>query len=167
MAKFFAKRETAKPVVHQVAAASSPTPDNNTADGDEIPLSWSQAIKSKLDDPEFCSKFELSKEPLGMLAVAMIAQERFNKNDRSFFDGLTFTVPPSDDMCSHPQCHSVVGQKLLLVDWKKQYGIEVKCPCCNAEKPLKTERTNFSKKRILFLVFGLGGPPMWCMVAKM
>jgi hypothetical protein len=83
------------------------------------------------------------------------------------FDNLTFTVPhPGKEVFDHPQYHSIVGQKLLLVNWKLIFGLDVLCPCCNAA-PLANDRTNFSKNKILFPIFDVDGPPAWCMVMSM
>jgi hypothetical protein len=59
--------------------------------------------------------------------------------------------------------HSVVGQKLLLVDWKRYYpNLALLCPTCGGD--LKQHRTNFSQNKTLFPIFGLDGPPAWAMV---
>jgi len=99
-----------------------------------------------------------------MLAFAKIVMEKVvNKNKQStYFDGITMVVLAYKEMYSSPQHHSTVGQKLLLVDWEKMYGLKVTCPCCK-QACLDKDRTNFSKNKILFPIFHLQGPPSWCM----
>ena len=65
-----------------------------------------------------------------------------------------------------PAYHSIVGQKLLYLDWYKLYGLDIACPRCE-RGVLKNDRTNFSKNKILFPVFVMDGPPLWCMVMSM
>jgi len=75
------------------------------------------------------------------------------------------TVPPTNNHMG-PQYHSIVGQKLLYVDWIKMYSLEVQCLCCN-RGILKNDRTNYSKNKILFPIFVMEGPPLWCMIQSM
>ena len=74
-------------------------------------------------------------------------------------------VPNSKEPPS-PQYHSIVGQQLLYVDWKRMFNIEVHCPRCPTGV-LIIDRTNFSKNKILFPIFDIDGPPRWCMVQSM
>ena len=64
-------------------------------------------------------------------------------------------------MHTSPRCHSVVGQRPLLVDWQKMCGLHVTRPGCNVR--LLKDRTNFSKNKVLFPIFHLDGPPSWSM----
>ena len=121
---------------------------------------WSSTVNEKLKDPLFCNEFSNSKAPLAMLAVACCVMERINKvkDDLSFFDGLTFTVAKSDNdnhRYSTPHYHSIAGNKLLLVDWKRMYGIDVKCPTCKSGAVMESDRSNFSKSKILFPIYNL------------
>ena len=52
-----------------------------------------------------------------MKAFARVVYEKIiNKKKWDVFDGLTLTIPPSEDMYDYPHYHAVVGQKLLLVE---------------------------------------------------
>jgi len=84
-----------------------------------------------------------------------------------YFNGLTVVVPASVDATNEPHCHSVVGQQLLLVDWKRAFGMDVPCPDSTCNGMLANDRTNCSKNKTLFPVFGLSGAPSWCMVMRM
>jgi hypothetical protein len=76
--------------------------------------------------------------PLAMLAtMASVVVERIIRPNRpnkgtqlkEFFIDLTFTVPPAPgDILVDPNYHSIVGQKLLLVDWHWMFGLAVPCP---------------------------------------
>ena len=74
------------------------------------------------------------------------------------------TNPASKNVHSSPSYHSICGQQLSLVDWKR-LGVEVSCPNCN--NTLKNDRTNFSKNKTLFPIFHMSGRPSWCMVMSM
>ena len=63
-------------------------------------------------------------------------------------------------------CHSIVGQKLLCVDWIKMHGLEMTCLRCK-RGTLRNDRTNFSKNKMLFPTFMLEGPPQWAMAQSM
>ena len=71
-----------------------------------------------------------------------------------------------DALAMSPHYHSIVGQRLLCVDWVKMFGLEVNCPRCPSGV-LYNDRTNFSKNKILFPIFSIEGPPQWCMVMSM
>jgi hypothetical protein len=105
-----------------------------------------------------------------MIALASYVMKeivRKSENDfRKHFNGLTFVVPDCSTKTS-PYYHSIVGQKLLLVDWCSMYGLQIACPDAKCNGLLKNERTNFSKNQTLFPIFGLDGPPSWCMVMSM
>ena len=128
------------------------------------------AVVEKVNNPLFEKEHSNNKAPLAMIALAGTVIEKIVRPDKgslvkSFFSGLTLTVPPVDN-CNNPHYHSIVGQKLLLVDWKRMFGIDITCPQCN-QGALVNDRTNFSKNKILFPIFGLEGPPQWCMVQSM
>jgi len=66
---------------------------------------------------------------------------------------------------TNPEHHSVVAQTLLVLDWKRAFGLEAPCPTCN--NPLQNDRTNWSKNKTLFPIFGLDGAPQWAIVMTM
>ena len=113
-------------------------------------------------DPVFMQ--ESSRAPVAIRALARVVVDKIILQGKKslYFDGLTMTVPASNNMYHNPQYHSIVGQKILNVDWKEMYGLDVNCPGCNGH--LINQRSNFSKNKILFPVFGLDGPPLWCIV---
>lgn len=47
------------------------------------------------------------------------------------------------------------------------YDIDIVCRRCNQGVFLKNDRTNFSKNKILFPIFVIDGPPLWCMIMSM
>jgi hypothetical protein len=106
-----------------------------------------------------------------MAAFAKVVEDTIiKKKEWTYFDGLTITVPACPDMYDSPQYHSIVGQKLLLVDWIRLFGMELDCPHCeanNRDGKLKNNRTNFSKNKQLMPIFGLDGAPQWCMFQYM
>jgi len=46
---------------------------------------------------------------------------------KKYFDDLTMTAPPSLD-CSDLHYHVIIKQKLLLVDWKRMFNLQMPCP---------------------------------------
>ncbi len=132
-------------------------------------LDFGKAVMAKVNDPSFVNEHKDSRTPLAMLAFAGIVVEKLirGKNDNIFkyFDGLAMRVPNSKEPPS-PQYHSIVGQQLLYVDWKRMFNIEVHCPRCPTGV-LIIDRTNFSKNKMLFPTFDIDGPPRWCMVQSM
>jgi hypothetical protein len=133
----------------------SPTADN-----------FCRAVTTKVKDSTFAAKHEKKGAPLAMIAFAEeVAEKIITKRDdtllQKHFCGLTMTVPTSYNTLN-PHYQSIVGHRLLLVDWTRVYGIEISCPdksCCGL---LKNDRTNWSKNKTLFPVFGMEGPPSWC-----
>jgi len=139
----------------------------NAEDNSFLPNDFCTAATRKVSDPEFQKQHKKTKAPTATVAAAkVVVEETTNKNKfDEFFDGLTMTIPPSKKMHSSPSYHSICGVKLLLVDWKKSFGIDVCCPNCN--NALKQDRANFLKNKTLFPVFHITGPPSWCMVMSM
>jgi len=92
-----------------------------------------------------------------MQALASVVVDKIvrGKKTSDYFDGLSFHVPTSQHMYDNPQCHSIVGQQLLLVDCVKLYGLKVQCPGCR-RGDLSNDRT-----KILFPIFNIEGPPHW------
>jgi len=128
------------------------------------------SVTTVLKEPAFLECHTTSRAPLPMLAFAKVVMETIvnknNVNTHDYFDGITMTVPAAKETLMAPQHHSTVGQKLLHVHWEKMHGIQITCPGCR-RGILDNKRTNFSKNQILFPLFGLDGPPMWCMVVSM
>jgi len=126
------------------------------------------AVMKRVEDVNFCEKHKAKGAPLAMLALAETMVERIirAKDIMKYFNGLTLTVPNCEKACNNPHYHSIVSQKLMLVDWAMQ-ELELSCPADTCDGVLKNTRTNFSKNKTLFPVCGLEGPPVWCIVQSM
>ena len=136
------------------------------------PEEFCDHVMTKVQDGSFMLEHSKKEAPLAVLAVAGFVVERILRNKDSVaynqhFEQCTFTVPVSVNMCDNPQHHSIVGHKLLLVDWKKIHGYELPCAVPNCIGTLKNDRTNFSKNKALFPIYAIDGAPMWCMVMSM
>ena len=131
------------------------------------PINYCRAVTAMTSDPVFQEKHKNKGTPLAMLAFASEVVDRVIRKQliSSSFNGITMTVPEYPQ--AEPQYHSIMGQKLLLVDWARTHGIQ--CPCADASCTgiLTNDRTNFSKNKTLFPIFGLDGAPTWCMVMTM
>jgi len=127
------------------------------------------AVTEAINNPKHAKFHKGSNAPAAMLAFAKVVVEIIMLNKEidttSHFDGLTMTVPTSQQH-AEPHHHSIVGQKLLCVDWKRLHGLDATRPRCK-KCHLKNDRTNFSKNKILFSVFVIEGPPLWCMIMSM
>ena len=131
-----------------------------------------EGVNAMLQDQHWCRDIKKKcRAPLAMSAFAKVVEDTIiKKKEWTYFDGLTITVPACPDMYDSPQYHSIVGQKLLLVDWIRLFGMELDCPHCEANNrvgKLKNNRTNFSKNKQLMPIFGLDGAPQWCMFQYM
>jgi hypothetical protein len=131
-----------------------------------------QEVIAKLNNETFCKDHANNRAPLAVVAVASIIIEKVvNPNGgrliEHFFQGLTMAVPAVTNSNNiDPRYHAIIGQELLLVNWKKMFNIDIACPnCCKSH--LKNDRTNFSKNQSLFPIFGIDGSPRWCMVMAM
>jgi len=157
-----AKTSTSKVLV-------SSTTTTTTADDTSIAETFCKEVTAKLHDKAFVDGHANGRAPLAMLAFASVVVEKIVRDKGQIFQhfkDLTLHVPPTKDMHNDPHYHSIVGQKLLLVDWIKLFGLDTQCPGCDGAK-LVNDRTNFSKNKLLFPVFGIDGPPSWCMVMSM
>jgi hypothetical protein len=131
-----------------------------------------KAVSKMVQDNIFHEKHKNKGCPLAMLAFASVVVDKIiNSTDTTLFlkhfDGLTMTVPDFKNI-SNPHYHSLVGTRLLLVDWKRTFGLELSCPDSQCQGRLKNDRTNFSKNnKTLFPLFSLDGAPSWCMVMSM
>jgi hypothetical protein len=169
--KFFAPRKKTSVVGSKSAPTLAVTMETTTEQTVDNELLYHEVV-AKLNNGEFCKEHANNRAPLAMIALAGVVVERvINKNNGSlipsFFTDMTMTVPAVATAEPNPHYHSIVGQKLLLVDWLKIFKVNVPCPCCQEQVPLKNDRTHFSKNKILFPIFGLDGPPQWCMVMSM
>ena len=170
--KFFTPRTTSRPPTSQASAPrqqkemSEETPSVTQPEMD-VSQFFHDSVEEKVKNDDFVLPQCNNRAPLAMIALAGIVVEKVIRPDGGsmipqFFSGLTMTVPPAAK-CTNPHYHSIVGQKLLYVDWKKMTGTDICCPHCNKHN-LANDRTNFSKNKLLFPIFGIDGPPQWCMV---
>jgi len=83
------------------------------------------AVTAIINDPNFVLANKGSRAPLAMLAFAKTVVDKMQKSRgvdvHCHFDGLTMTVPATNEM--EPQCHSVVGQKLLYEEPSRYIGV--------------------------------------------
>jgi len=162
---FLARRNflTAQPQ-QQLTTTTTTTITEMSSDSDLTGQQFCSQVTKILSNSFFQKQHERSRAPLAMLAFASVVVEKVvRKKQSSCFDGLTLVVSACKEMHSSPQCHSIAGQELLLVDWERMHGLQVKCPGCKGAQLVK-DRTNFSKNKVLFPTFHLNGPPSWCMI---
>jgi hypothetical protein len=162
-AQFFAPRKITNP---------KPPPSPSSSHLPLQQVNFCEAVSNMVADASFREKHQSKSAPLAILAFATDVVEKVVRNkDESIFDhyfnGLTITVPQSTSAFNNPHYHSIIGQKLLLVDWKRAFGINPPCPDSTCRGVLTNIRTHFSKNKTLFPIFGLGGAPSWCIVMKM
>ena len=172
---FFTPREIKKKTVEictttttitKVSATTISSISTNAVDADDL---YNMVVHFTTKDSKFVEEHQKSTAPLAMLAFARIVVARIARRQKDmtkYFTGITMTVPAVKAGDMHPQYHSIVGQKLLHVDWKKMYDHDITCPRCRMST-LENDRTNFSKNKILFPIFVMEGPPLWCMVMSM
>lgn len=84
-------------------------------------IDFCKAVSTLVSDSSFREKHKAKSPPLAMIAFAGEVVEKVTRaNNQSVFDyyfeGMTMVVPPASDATNEPHCHSIVGQKLLLVD---------------------------------------------------
>lgn len=165
---FFSKRNHTLNKENTTTSMGPTTTISMTADVENTAEMLCKAVTASVNDASFRTGYTKNRAPLAILALAGLVVEKFvrAKDSLELFQGLSMTVPPCESMYDNPHYHSIVGQKLLLVDWKRQYDLDIQCPACGGAN-LKNDRTNFSKNKTLFPVFGLDGPPSWCMVMSM
>jgi len=130
---FFEKRNCqAKPTeLTTTTTATATTMNSGNAASDLTGQQFCSQVTDTINNSAFQKEHEKSRAPLAMLAFAKIVMEKVNKQKQSTcFNGISMVVPACKEMHSSPQCHSIVGQKLLLVDWEKMHSLKVTCPCC-------------------------------------
>jgi len=124
---FFSVRKTpTKPTTINCKTINDMSPQATTVTTTTI--DFCKGVSMLVADPEFREKHKAKNAPLAMLAVAgEVVEKVMRAKDNTIFDyyfnGMTMTVPPVLDSTNKPHCHSNVGQKLLLVDWKRVFGI--------------------------------------------
>jgi len=128
-----------------------------------------QAVVDRVEDSNLCEKHKAKGAPLAMLALAEEVVEKVirTKETLAYFNGMTLTVPHCENAYHNPHYHSTVGQKLMLVDWEHEYKLDMSCPAAACQGVLRNTRTNFSKNKTLFPIYGIEGPPIWCIVQSM
>ena len=128
--EFFGKRASA-PEGKQPA---TPSPSKSM----EVPVAnalsasfFCEKVTALAKDASFSNGCSNNRAPIAMLALAaLVVDNVVRMNKLEYFNGLTFTVPGTKEMHSSPPCHSIVGQELLLVDWVKLCGLDIRCPGC-------------------------------------
>jgi len=79
-------------------------------------------VASLVQDSNFVHAVNSSRAPLPMLAFAKLVVDQMIRPKgvatSDHFNGMTMTVPPLQQSIMSPECHSIVRQKLLHVDWK-------------------------------------------------
>jgi len=132
-------------------------------------LDLHHGVNEMVNDANFVAAAKSNKAPLPMLAFAKIVVDSILRpkevDAHQYFDGMTMTVPAVKQFTKSPEYHSTAGQKLLYVDWN-MYGLRITCRHCK-QGVLRNDRTNFSKNKILFPIFGIDGPLQWAMVMSM
>jgi hypothetical protein len=147
-----------------------PTSETSTIKGVGInPQQLCKAVTALVNDNDFCEKHKKKGAPLAMIALAQTVMKDIVNADNGmerYFQGITMLVPDVPKN-TEPHYHSIVGQKLLLVDWIRFYGSRINCPESTCNGTRTNVRTQFSKSQTLFPIFSLEGPPSWCMVQVM
>ena len=165
---FFKPRITTKPLAKMTSPKES-AGGNNKGDPPITGDQFCHAVASMVTNVDFCEKHKGKGAPLAMVAFANEVCEKIIRNDSLFqhhFSGLTITVSPAESN-NNPQYHSIVGQRLLYVDWQRAFGLELSCPDQRCTGKLCNTRTNFSKNKVLFPIYTLDGAPAWCVVMTM
>ena len=88
------------------------------------PAVFCEKVTALVEDSTFVEKHNTKGAPLAMIAMAEAVSESITrkKNEAIFnhhFEGITMTVPSTKEQFESPHYHSIVGQKLLFVDWDR------------------------------------------------
>ena len=100
--------------------------------------------------------------PLSIMALASYVNDKLLADEYlADFQGICYTVPECYNKPVSAQYHSIVGAKLLVVDWERLCpNLQLNCPSCGGT--LKKYRTNWSHNKTLFPIYGLDGQPTYC-----
>jgi hypothetical protein len=170
--QFFAPRKTTKqpPATSNKSKSPAPpmkpSPTTTTSFTEEM----FTVVATRTSEEDFRLKHQSKEAPLALIALASFILEKMNSSFEIFehvFDGITMTIPGTESMHNNVHYHSIVGQKLILVDWKRTHCIEIPCGCSGCPGVLRNTRTNFSKNQTLFPIFNIDGPPTWCVVQSL
>jgi len=163
---FFGPRDAPKKAVPTPATT---TTNMESEESDLSPSYFCQAVSTLVSNAAFVEKHKSKQAPLAMMAFANEVAEKIIHPKRTcdYFQGLVMEVPDCKEADENPQYHAIVGQRLLLVDWGRTHGLQIPCPDGHCQGTLSNDRTNFSKNKTLFPIFGLEGPPSWCIVMSM
>ena len=143
---------------HKQQTEQPNTATNPVATPEDIAGAYCEVVGSK------------NSAPLGVYRFSLVVFDELKKTPKTlarldpYFQGIVATIP-SCETSVDATYHSVVGQKLYVVDWQRFYpSLELLCPICKGQ--LKQTRTNFSNKRSLFPIFNIDGMPSWAMVMQ-
>ena len=154
-------------------SATTPTAGKTTITAMEeeelSPSHFCKAVTKLVGDESFVAKHKNKQAPLAMMAFAQEVADKIIQRKRTgqFFNQLTVVVPHCEEAYNNPHYHSIVGQKLLCVDWERTHNLQVPCPDSSCTGSLANQRSHFSKNKTLFPVFNLQGAPHWCVIQKM
>jgi len=175
--KASSKHCTAESVAAHFAPRKQPLESTKTMSAPQVvessvttkSIDFCKGILDMVADAEFRDKHKTKSAPLAVIAFASIVVEQVvrPKQFSNCFSDMTMVVPATSSANNNPHCHSIVGQKLLHVDWIAACGVNIGCPDQKCKGVLRNDRTNFSKNKTLFPLFGLDGPPSWAIVMKM
>jgi hypothetical protein len=137
--KFFQPQSQNKKSPPTKMVVLSGTQSRGLVSADELCL----AVTELVNDSSFNSKHSNKMAPLAMIAFASVVVDKIvnSKNIeeiKAHFNGLTMTVPASfvNHDCHY---HSIVGERLLLVDWKRLFGLRLKCPEAKCDGELQND----------------------------
>ena len=165
-------KPTKPTTITNVQETNDTTAITTTTTTTTTPINFCKAVSKLVADPSFQEKHKAKSAPLAIMAFAEVLVDKITRPKhaslfQNHFNDMTIVVPPAPDATNEPHYHSIVGQKLLLVDWKRVFGIDVPCPDPSCSGMLNNVRSNYSKNKTLFPMFRLDGAPSWCTAQKM
>mgnify|MGYP000243177189 CR=1 FL=1 len=161
-ATFFQPR-VSHPMTATIAAATASPATNIQC----LPVSFGKTVGDLVKCADFRERHKNKGAPLAMIAFANEVTNHMKEQKGLFsqhFNGNEMIVPACEEKHSNPHCHSIVGSKFFCIDWQRTHGLQVPCPHSDCRGILRSDRTNFSKNKTLFPVFGFDGAPAWCIV---